>query len=223
MGKSRLAAVIAASAVTFGMGAVTAAPASAADNIKTFGEQERLNGPNSVPYIGYTVFNLAPSNDPVPHNGRLYSAKLLIDGFGGNTNPMIERFGARAESGDFYPSIQGASTGSKLYFDVVGPVPNSVVWNDGIRDILAWIPGDLPLEPASVIDEPAETFVGPAPEIVPGTESMIAPGSMPAESGSAIVATPNAIPNESQPLTEGIVAEPGFNAVPGGAGEGARR
>lgn len=41
-------------------------------------------------------------------------------------------------------------------------------------------------------------------------------GSMPAESDAAIVATPNAIPNESQPLTEAEVAEPGFNAVPGG-------
>ena len=55
-----MAAALAAAAVTLGMGAVTAGPASAADNIKTFGEQERLNGPNSLPYIGYTVFNLDP-------------------------------------------------------------------------------------------------------------------------------------------------------------------
>ena len=33
----------------------------------------------------------------------------------------------------------------KLYFDVVGDVPNSVVWNDGTRDILAWVPGETPL------------------------------------------------------------------------------
>lgn len=45
--------------------------------------------------------------------------------------------------------------------------------------------------------------------------------SMPAESDPAIVASPNPIPNESQPLTEAIVAEPGFNA--GGEGGGARR
>jgi hypothetical protein len=31
------------------------------------------------------------------------------------------------------------------------------------------------------------------------------------ENDAAIVATPNPIPNESQPLTEAIVAEPGFN------------
>ena len=46
---------------------------------------------------------------------------------------------------------------------------------------------------------------------------------MPAESDPALVATPNPIPNESEPLTEAEVAEPGFNAEPGGGGGGARR
>ena len=200
---SKLAAVFAAAAVTVGMGAATIAPASAADNIKTFGEQERLNGPNSLPYIGYTVFNLDPSTAPVPHNGTLYEARLVVDGFGTNTNPMIERFGARALSGEYYPAIQGASNMGMLFFDIVGPVPNSVVWNDGFRDILAWIPGDLPLEPASVMEPPPvlerESFM-PAPA-----------AEVPVENDAAIVATPNQIPNESQPLTEPIVAEPGFN------------
>ncbi len=35
----------------------------------------------------------------------------------------------------------GGSTTGKLYFDVVGDVPNSVVYNDGVRDVLAWVPG----------------------------------------------------------------------------------
>lgn len=221
MAISKLVVAAAVTAAVFGFGAVNVAPASAADNIKTFGEQERLNGWNGMPYIGYTVFTLAPSDDPVPHNGDLYAAKLMIDGFGGNTNPMIERFGARAQSGEYYPSIQGASNFSKLYFDIVGPVPNSVVWNDGIRDILAWIPGELPLDPASVMPEPAE----PAP--VPNRESVIAPPggeagaaeAGPVETDPAIVATPNVIPNESDPLTEAIVAEPGFNAGGGGGGK----
>jgi hypothetical protein len=231
----KLAGVVAAVAITMGVGAMGAPAANAADNIKTFGEQERLNGPNSVPYIGYTVYPLGPSSDPVPHNGTLYAAKVLIDGFGGNTNPMIDRFGARAESGDYYPSIRGFSNGSKLYFDIVGPVPNSVVWNDGTRDILAWIPGELPLEPSSVIPEPGEPappaapFVPPPPagyaptEYVPPYTPPAAEAPMPVETDPAIVATPNPIPNLSDPLTEAIVAEPGFNAIPGGGGEGARR
>lgn len=206
---SKMIAAVAATAVVFGLGAVNVAPASATDNIRTFGEQARLNGPNSLPYIGYTVSDFGRSNDPVPHNGDLYSAKLVVDGFGGNTNPMIERFGARAQSGEFYPAIMGASNLGKLYFDVVGPVPNSVVWNDGIRDILAWVPGETPLEPASVMGAPS------APGAM-SAESFVAPGAMPAQTDPAIVASPNPIPNTSDPLTEAIVSEPGFNAVPGG-------
>lgn len=59
----------------------------------------------------------------------------------------------------------------------------------------------------------------PPPYAPPAAE---APAAMPAESDPAIVATPNVIPNESQPLTEAIVAEPGFNAS-GGEGGGGRR
>jgi hypothetical protein len=205
---AKLAGIVAATAVTFGIGAVNVAPASATDNIKPFGEQERLNGPNGLPYIGYTVDNLAPSADPVPHNGELYAATLMVDGFGGNANPMIERFGARAQSGAFYPSIWGASNMGKLYFDVVGEVPNSVVWNDGIRDILAWVPGS----PSS-----GATSAEPGPEVVPESESVVtAPNAMPAETDPAIVATPNDLAPPPYQLSEAEVAEPGFNAVPGG-------
>ena len=54
-----MAGVVAATAVTFGIGAANVAPAWATDNIKPFGEQEPLNGPTSLPYIAYTVKNLA--------------------------------------------------------------------------------------------------------------------------------------------------------------------
>ena len=71
MNVTKSAAAVLAAAITFGLGAVNIAPASAADNIKTFGEQERLNNPNGQPYIGYTVFGLKPSTAPVPHHGQL--------------------------------------------------------------------------------------------------------------------------------------------------------
>lgn len=217
MRRTKLAA--AAVALAVGVAMTTTGPAGATDNIKTFGEQERLNGPNRLPYIGYTVFNLTPSSDPVPHNGNLYVADLAVDGFGGNPDPMIARFGARAQNGDFYPSIWGASNPSRLYFDVVGAEPNSVVWNDGIRDILAWIPGELPLEPRSVMPGPTEP--PPAPEPAPAPEPLPAPGEesagaeagtpgMPAESDPAIVATPNELAPPPFELTEAEVAEPGF-------------
>ncbi len=209
-----LAAVVAAAVIS-------AAPACATDNIRTFGEEETLLGPNHMPYIGYTVSKLAPSKDPVPHNGKLYSAKLVIDGYGGNTDPMIGRFGARAQSGQYYPSIPGASNGSILYFDVVGVEPNSVVWNDGIRDILAWIPGKLPVAPPKAKPVPPDEAAGqvqappPPPPPAPPADAGAMPadaGPMPVETDPAIVATPDVIAPPPFELSEAEVASPGFNA-----------
>ena len=61
----------------------------------------------------------------------------------------------------------------------------------------------------------APIYVGPeaaAPAPVGGGGSAPQSGPMPAEQDPSIVATPQQIPNLSDPLTEAIVAEPGFNA-----------
>jgi hypothetical protein len=151
----KLAGAVAATAITFGVGAATLAVASAADNIKPFGNQEQLTDrATGAPVIGYTVTNLSPSSDPVPHSGQLYEATVTVDAFGSWATPLIPLFNARAESAAIYRVIAdapgglsgaavppGGSTTGKLYFDVVGDVPNSVVYNDGVRDILAWVPG----------------------------------------------------------------------------------
>ncbi|WP_345229324.1 DUF1942 domain-containing protein [Mycolicibacterium helvum] len=198
---------MAATVVTFSLAGVTAAPAWATDSVRVFGEQETLNGPNGLPYIGYAVGKLAPSSDPVPHNGKLYAAKLTIDGLGGSYPPFIERFGARAESGDFYPTIWGASNAGKLYFDVVGDIPNSVVFTDGTRDILAWVPGDPGSTAAPVVvPDSDENF-----QVVPDTQA--APSASTPPGGDAgIVATPNDLASSPYQITEGEAAQPGFNA-----------
>lgn len=206
MNTQKLAGAVAAVVLTMGLGAATAAPAFATDNIKTFGEKEHLNNPDGTPYITYIVGKLAPSSDPVPHNGKLYAATLNVSGF----PAMIERFGARAEDGTYYPSIWGASNLGKLYFDVVGPVPNSVVWNDGVRDILAWVPGETPMGPET---NAADT---PTPEdstVIAPAESSQGGAAAPAEgSGNLGEATPNVIAPAPFELTEGEVSSPGFNA-----------
>ncbi|AKK27069.1 DUF1942 domain-containing protein [Mycobacterium sp. EPa45] len=197
---------VAATVVTLGLAGVTAAPAWATDSVRVFGEQETLNGPNGLPYIGYTVGKLKPSSDPVPHNGKLYAAKLTVDGFGGSYPPFIERFGARAESGDFYPSIWGASNPGKLYFDVVGDVPNSVVYNDGIRDLLAWVPGQPGSTAAPVVvPDEDENF-----QVVPDNQATAGAPTTPGN--SSIVATPNDLASPPYQITEGEAAQPGFNA-----------
>ncbi len=70
---------------------------------------------------------------------------------------------------------------------------------------------DAPIYSEPYIVDIPPPYVPPAAAEAPGSASMPAEAPMPAESDAAIVATPNPIPNESQPLTEAIVAEPGFN------------
>src|SRR3954447_12152298 len=147
MNITKAAAPIFAAAIAFSLGAV--APASATDNIQPFGTQETINDwATGGPMIGYTVQNLVPSSDPVPHNGQLYESTLIVNAFGAWATPMIPMFNARAQSSALYRVLPasgpggavppgGNSTG-KLYFDVVGDPPNSVVYNDGVRDLLAW-------------------------------------------------------------------------------------
>ena len=64
-------AAVAATVVTCSLAGVSAAPAWATDSVRVFGEQETLNGPNGLPYIGSAMGTLKPSSDPVPHSGTL--------------------------------------------------------------------------------------------------------------------------------------------------------
>jgi hypothetical protein len=135
----KLATPVGVAAIMISVAAGTVVPASAASNIKPFGQEEWLLDPvTSAPQIAYTVDGLNPSSDAVPHNGQLYEATLTFEPPG--AIPIVPRFNARAESGVNYRVIGGAVPG-KLYFDVVGEVPNSVVYNDGVQDLLTWIPG----------------------------------------------------------------------------------
>ena len=149
----KLAAPVGIAAITISIAAITVIPAAAANNIKPFGQQETLNDYGTgAPMIGYTVTGLHPSSDAVPHNGQLYAATVIVNAPGGWATPIVPMFNARAESGENYRVIAnapggpaaappgGSSTGT-LYFDVVGDVPNSVVYNDGTQDLLVWVPG----------------------------------------------------------------------------------
>jgi Domain of unknown function (DUF1942) len=177
---NKLAGAVAATAIGVGVAAGTVAPASAANNIKPFGQQETLNDSvTGAPMIGYTVTGLSPSSDAVFHNGQLYAATVTVEGLGGWATPLVPLFNARAESGQNYRVIgggvaaapPGGQTTGKLYFDVVGDVPNSVVYNDGTQDLLAWVPG------------PAEGGVPEGSGIPDGTETSEIIGTAPTDGG----------------------------------------
>jgi hypothetical protein len=63
----KLAAPVSAAAIVISVAAGTAVPASAASNIKPFGQTETLLDPvTGAPQISYTVDGLNPSSDAVP-------------------------------------------------------------------------------------------------------------------------------------------------------------
>jgi len=212
----KLVAPVGVAALAIGMGAATVVPASAANNIKPYGQQETLNDyATGAPMIGYTVMGLSPSSDAVPHNGRLYAATVTVEGLGGWATPLVPLFNARAESGQNYRVIgggvdaapPGGQTTGTLYFDVVGDKPNSVVYNDGVQDLLVWV-SPMPISSGVFyIDGASTENIGGEPT-GGGGEVASAPAEAP---GPAEVIAP-----PPYQLTEPEVAEPGFNAVPGG-------
>nr|WP_231514462.1 DUF1942 domain-containing protein [Mycobacterium sp. URHB0044] len=181
------------------MAAGTAVPASAANDIKPFGVPESLNDVYGNPTITYTVQGLRPSSDAVFHNGRLYEATVTNDG----GVPIAALFNARAQSGQNYRIIGGGIPG-KIYFDVVGDTPNSVVYNDGVQDLMVWIS-----------TSGANQGIGAE---APGDTSEIISGA-PTDGGGDVASAPGA-PEVAAPapyeLTPAEVAEPGFNAGGGG-------
>ena len=195
----KLAAPIGIAAVAIGLAAGTVAPASAANNIKEYGQPESINDWGSgAPLITYTVQPLRVSSDAVPHNGRLYEAMVTNEG----GIPIVPMFNARAESGQNYRVIGGNIPG-KLYFDVVGDTPNSVVYNDGVQDLLVWV-------------SPKPISSG-APDVTGETTDEIG-GGAPAEGapdGGSTIGGDEATPPVEAPapfeLTPAEVAEPGFN------------
>jgi hypothetical protein len=96
-----------------------------------------------------------PSSDvvPFPVAGRLWEATATVDAQQGTVAPIVSDFNARAATGQTYrvlanvatpqgvnpgPLGQGQRDTGKIYFDVAGPAPNSVVYNNGVQDVLIW-------------------------------------------------------------------------------------
>lgn len=224
---TRLAGVLAGTTVLFSVGAV--APASAVNNVKGFGVQETLKDFYSLgdfsSEIGYTVKNLKPSSDAVPYPvaGRLYEANVSTDAVLGTVSPQINDFLARTPSGADYrvlstvstlsgaPLGQGGTTSGKLYFDVVGENPDSVIYNDNFQDLLGWV-GLQPIEPAAIV--PGTTAGG---ESSSGDSSTTSGGSGVSGSTGPNEATP---PNISDGAQNGPYGPSGNTPPVGNNGSG---
>ncbi|OBI08865.1 hypothetical protein AWC18_05085 [Mycolicibacter nonchromogenicus] len=132
----------------------SATTAMAEPAIHPFGTPEQLE--NGAMVTSYTVSNLTPAHVTIPGyqpQGNLYQADVTARAERGMVTPVVAGFNARASDSETYrvintvptpgginpgPLAQGAVANGKIYFDVTGPAPDGVVYNDGVQDVLVW-------------------------------------------------------------------------------------
>ena len=123
----------------------TLAHAEGEPSVQQIGQQGKLIDGGSVQ--GWTVGGLQPSADAIPFTprGTLWEVTATDEAIAGGAVPFIPDFSARAANGESYhvlfqvPSPQGVnpsglsqgqSVTGKLYFDVTGSSPDSVVYGN---------------------------------------------------------------------------------------------
>ncbi|UGU34436.1 MPT63 family protein [Mycolicibacterium smegmatis] len=144
--------IAAASTATAAM-ALGAAPLAMAETEAGFGEAQDLVAPTGDT-ASVTVTDIALSSDQIPTEveGQLYEATATIEAKEGTVTPVLSNFNARTADGQSYqavyevpasegnpePLTEGASTTGKVYFDVKGEAPDSVVYSDVGSDEVVW-------------------------------------------------------------------------------------
>lgn len=196
-----LAAAVAIAAA--GSVGILGAPLAAADDLTTttIGNEARLTNGNVVQ--GWTITDLKASTDQIPYPvaGTLWEATATDQAIEGSVTPIVSNLNARAKSGETYRVLfgvatpqgvnpatlpQGQHTTGKVYFDVVGDTPDSVVYNAGGQDLLVWVqpPPQLPTQRGggSYSSSPASSATPATPAAVPGApigaEAVPAPGAV---------------------------------------------
>ncbi|MCA2240260.1 MPT63 family protein [Mycobacterium avium] len=134
---------------------VCAPPAIADDSVNhTLGSAAELTNGDVVQ--AWTVSDLKPSSDVIPYPvaGTLWEATATDHAVRGTVTPIVSNLNARARSGQTYrvlfgvatpqgvnPSTlpQGQKATGKVYFDVTGDAPDSVLYNAGGPDLAVWV------------------------------------------------------------------------------------
>jgi len=221
---SSIAATFAAAAVA-AAGAITAfsAPIAIADdhdtlNTTQLGSQAKLDDGNVVQ--GWTVTGLKVSTDVIPHQvqGTLWEATATDEALQGSATPIVSNLNARARDGQTYRALfgvataqgvnpstiaQGQKTTGKVYFDVTGSAPDSVVYATNATDLIVWVTPP-PTQSGGAAASGTRTYQAPdATSSTPSTSTTETPAA-PADA-EATSPAPTTAPAGSQgtPLPEG--------------------
>jgi hypothetical protein len=188
---------LAATVATSGAIGIISAPITLAETTtQTIGSEGKLVDGNVIQ--AWTISDLKPSTDVIPYQpiGTLWEATATDEAIQGAATPIVSNLNARAESGQTYRALfgvatpqgvnpatlgQGQETTGKVYFDVTGGKPESVVYNAGGQDLLVWVQpppspprtgtrSSTPYQSASpATSAPATTTPAPAPAAAEAT------------------------------------------------------
>ncbi len=126
--------------------------------VGTLGQQLTMTDSVGQVELGWTVSDLRPSTDVMPGYqvaGQLWEATATVDALGGPVTPAISQFNAVAPDQAAYRVLwqvaspvnisaatipRGATATGKIHFDVTGPAPTLVTMNNGMEDLMVWMP-----------------------------------------------------------------------------------
>ncbi|MGV0624864.1 MPT63 family protein [Mycolicibacter minnesotensis] len=158
---------------------------------------------------GWTVSDLRPSTDAIPYQprGTLWEVTATDEAIQGTVFPIVANLSARSASGQDYQSLftvptaqgivptglaQGQKTSGKVYFDVTGDAPNSMVYQTGGTDLIHWVaPAPQPQTPPQAPAGGSQTPTGgagnraPAPARLPARTANPGTATTPGSSGSS--------------------------------------
>jgi len=203
---------------------IIAAPIASAEDVTTttVGNQAKLTDGNVVQ--GWTISNLRTSSDEIPYPvaGTLWEATATDEAIQGSATPIVSNLNARARSGQTYRVLfgvatpqgvnpatiaQGQKTTGKVYFDVTGEAPESVVYSTGDQDLLAWVQSaPAPRQGGTQWTPPARSQTSPAPAATPTTP---APAAAAAPDATPAPAAAPATPVPGAPLPAAAEGTPG--------------
>ena len=214
MNTAPIVSVLAGTSAALTFGLLGAPAASAEMDTTTFGDDAQLM--NNGVVQAWVVSDLRPSSDAIdyPVHGTLWEATATDVAVVGTVTPVVSNFNARAADGATYRVLfgaatplgvnpatlaQGQHTTGKLYFDVIGTAPESVVYNSMGTDRAVWVapPPPPPTTGAGEWNPPAGTQTRPADTAgVDGADV----GEIPAlEAEGAGVEAGDAVPTDALP------------------------
>jgi hypothetical protein len=210
-------AAAAAVAAAGSIGFVVDTPLAAADaTTQTLGSQGKLVDGTGNVVQGWTISNLKVSSDTIPHqvNGTLWEATATDEAVQGGATPIVSNLNARARDGETYRVLfgaatpqgvnpatlaQGEKTTGKVYFDVTGEAPDSVVYNAGGQDVLLWVGSPASNQGAPTYSGPARSGSGSSSSTAPSTTPT--PGATPATPAADGTVPPATAATEGAPGT----------------------